>query len=216
VVARLLFDLWGDRLDPGRRVEREQALAEPGALVALARAGLSSPVRAAALLAEVEAFPRSRATPSYAAVLPAMVRTAVAVGEGDLAKRLATGVEAKHPYESHAVVAANAVLAEVRGDLEAATAAYADAASRWARFGVVLEEAFALLGEGRCLVTLGGPAEALPVLQRAREIFARLGAAPALAEAEALLAAKFVRHATGVHDPHRRSTQGRRGPQSVG
>ena len=33
---------------------------------------------------------------------------------------------------------------------------------------------------------LGRPVEALPVLRRAREVFARLGAAPALAETEAL------------------------------
>jgi class 3 adenylate cyclase len=53
-------------------------------------------------------------------------------------------------------------------------------------FGVP-EEAFALLGQGRCLLGLGREPEAVPVLQAAREIFVRLGAAPALAETDALL-----------------------------
>ena len=42
-----------------------------------------------------------------------------------------------------------------RGDLQAAADAYADAADRWERFGVVPEQAFALLGQGRCLLGSG-------------------------------------------------------------
>jgi len=53
---------------------------------------------------------------------------------------------------------------------------------------VPYEEAQARLGQGRCLVALGRAPEAAPVLETAREIFARLGARPALEEAEALLA----------------------------
>jgi hypothetical protein len=86
------------------------------------------------------------------------------------------------------------LLAEARGDFQAAADAYAEAADRWERFGVVSEQAFALLGQGRCLLGQGRcllglarPVEADPVLQGAREIFARLQAAPALAETDALL-----------------------------
>jgi hypothetical protein len=61
------------------------------------------------------------------------------------------------------------------------------AAVRWKRFGVVPEQAFALLGEGRCLVALDRPTEAAAPLRRAREIFGSLGATPALAETNALL-----------------------------
>ena len=78
-------------------------------------------------------------------------------------------------------------LTEARGDLWAAVDAYADAADRWERFGVVAEQAFALLGQGRCLVGLSRPNEAAPVLRNAREIFERLQAAPVLAETDALL-----------------------------
>jgi hypothetical protein len=51
------------------------------------------------------------------------------------------------------------------------------------------EEAQALLGQGRCLVALGQEREAVPVLEQACTIFARLGAAPVLAEAHELLSA---------------------------
>jgi tetratricopeptide (TPR) repeat protein len=86
-----------------------------------------------------------------------------------------------------ALVAVNAVLSENQGDLEAAAAGYADAAQRWQAFGAVPEQAFALLGQGRCLTRLGRTSEATPVLQQAREIFTRLQAAPALAETDQLL-----------------------------
>ena len=46
------------------------------------------------------------------------------------------------------------------------------------------EEAQALLGQGRCLVALGKAPEAAAPLAAAREIFARLGAKPALAETD--------------------------------
>ena len=52
---------------------------------------------------------------------------------------------------------------------------YRRAAERWADFGSVVEQAYALLGLGRC-----GDAQAL---REGEAIFARLGASPVLAEA---------------------------------
>jgi hypothetical protein len=46
------------------------------------------------------------------------------------------------------------------------------------------ERAHALLGHGRCLLGLGRPAEAREALRAAREIFASLGATPALTETD--------------------------------
>jgi len=154
---------------------------------ALARAGLGEDERAAALLAELEATPGAREAQYYAALLSALVRSALALGHRELAECFADGVEPRSPYAEHALVAASAALAEARGDLQAAADAYADAADRWQRFGVVPEQAFALLGQGRCLVGLARPTEAAPVLRQAREIFDTLQAAPALAESGALL-----------------------------
>jgi tetratricopeptide (TPR) repeat protein len=156
---------------------------------ALARAGLGQDDSAAALLAEIEATPGVRKVFYYVVYLPAIVRTALGIGDRDLAERLVDGVEHRYPYAEHALVAASAALTEAREDLQAAADAYADAADRWERFGVVPEQAFALLGQGRCLLRLSRPAEAIPVLQHARDIFERLGAAPGLAETDALLAA---------------------------
>ena len=157
------------------------------ASAALVYVSVGDPAAAVSLLSEIEGAPLARENANYAAYLPAMVRTALAAGEPVLANRLVAGVEARHPYGAHALIAANAALAEDRGDLAGAAAAYSDAASRWARFGVVAEQAFALLGQGRCLVGLHRPGDALPVLREARGLFERLGAAPALADIETLL-----------------------------
>jgi hypothetical protein len=154
---------------------------------ALARAGLGQDDQATALLGDVQAIPRARENPYYAAFLPVMVRTALGIGDRELAGRLVDGLEPRYPRAEHALVAANAALAEARGDFQAAADAYTDSAERWERFGVVTEQAFALLGQARCLLRLSRPTEAGPVLRGAREIFARLQAAPALAETDALL-----------------------------
>ena len=154
---------------------------------ALARAALGQNEVAEEQLAEIEAFPVARGTPYYAVFLPAMVRSALAIGNAELAERFVAGYEPRYPYAEHALVAARAVLAEARGDLVAAADAYADSADRWERFGVVPEQGFALMGQGRCLLGLSQPTEAIPALQHAREIFERLKATPVLAETAQLL-----------------------------
>ena len=141
------------------------------------RAGLGQDEAAAALLAEVESYPGARENTYYTVLSsPRWCAPRCGIGEPALAERLVGGLEPRYPYAEHALVAANAALTEARGDLQAAADAYADAADRWERFGVVPEQAFALLGQGRCLVGLSRPTEAAPVLQHAREIFERLQA----------------------------------------
>ncbi len=154
---------------------------------ALARAGIGQDDRAAELITEIDANPEARRSVYYAAVLPALVRARLGIGDRKLAERLAGGDQPRSPYASHALIAATAALAEARGDRQAAAEGYAETAERWELFGVVPERAFALLGRGRCLAGLGRPTEATDVLRQAQEIFARLGAAPALAQTEALL-----------------------------
>ena len=155
---------------------------------AVARAALGHDDAAAALLAEMEATPGAYEIIYYPAFLPRLVRTALGIGDRELAERLVAGLERLSPYAEHSLVAANAALAEGRGDLQAAAVAYAEAADRWERFGVVIEHAFALLGQGRCLVRMARPTEAAPILQHAREMFEGFGATPALAEIDELLA----------------------------
>jgi class 3 adenylate cyclase/tetratricopeptide (TPR) repeat protein len=155
---------------------------------AFARAGLGQEEATASLLVQIEMTPGTRETLNYSAYLPSLTRTALGISDAALAERLVSGLEPRYPYAEHALVAANAALTEAHGDLQVAADAYADAADRWERFGVVPEQAFALLGQGRCLLGLSRPTEAAPVLLHAREIFERLQAAPALAETDALLA----------------------------
>ena len=88
-----------------------------------------------------------------------------------------------YPYREHASCAAEAILAEARGEVELAAERYAEAAERWDRFGVVPERGHALLGAGRCLLELGTEG-AETALKEARAIFERLRAGPALEEAE--------------------------------
>ena len=124
---------------------------------------------------------------NYPALLPALVRTALTTNNPQLAHQLTTGVERHTPYHEHALTAATAALAEANGHHQAAADGYADAARRWQTFGVPTEQAFALLGHGRCLLALSRPADATQPLLQARDIFQRLQAAPALAETDALL-----------------------------
>lgn len=84
------------------------------------------------LLVESEDWLRELLVPSYyAGYLPAMVRTALGIGDRELAERLAGGVKPRYPYAEHTLVATNAALAEARGDLQAASEAYTEAADRW-------------------------------------------------------------------------------------
>jgi hypothetical protein len=169
-----------------RRMGSEIAIMGLGS-AAFARAGLGQGDSAVALLTEVEAASGAREVVVYGAYLPAMVRTALGIGDSDLADRLVSGFKPRYPLAAHALVEANAALTEDQGDLQAAADAYADAADRWEGFGVVPEQGFALLGQGRCLLGLAQPKEAVPLVRHAREIFERLQAAPALAETDELL-----------------------------
>jgi hypothetical protein len=195
-----LARIWILRGEPGRAIEAcewlERTVPTMGnpdmlcaglAVAAIVRAELGQDRATSSLLERVEASEVGRHKRSYAEVLPGMVRAAVSVGGDDLAARLVEGVEPRRPATEHALVAARAVLAEAVGDLGSAADGYADAADRWEAFTIVPEQAFALLGQGRCLFELSRPAEAAHALRHACEIFERLKATPALAGAESLL-----------------------------
>ena len=119
--------------------------------------------------------------------LPSVLRVALALDDPTLAERLAAGTEPTTPLREHALASAQAQLAEAAGDHTAAARLYQQAAQRWQQFGNVPERAYALLGRGRCLLTLDG-AGAEASLAEARDLFASMGYKPALAETEVLLA----------------------------
>jgi hypothetical protein len=78
------------------------------------------------------------------------------------------------------------IIAVAAGDHATAVAAYADATVRWRWFGDVPELAFALVGQGRCLIALGAPGADDP-LREARALLTTMGFAPVLSETDALL-----------------------------
>ena len=156
----------------------------PAAAVRLAQ---GDPPGARALLAELSNAHAARTTP-YAASLATAIRAALAAGAAGLAAGLADALEPRHQLQQHAAVTAHALLAEHHGQHAEAAALFTAAAERWERFEVPWEQAQALLGHGRCLLSLGQLAEARAPLRTARVIFATLRAKPALADVDRLLA----------------------------
>ncbi|HEV3496421.1 MAG TPA: hypothetical protein VHA34_08740, partial [Actinomycetes bacterium] len=115
-----------------------------------------------------------------------LVRVCVAVGQRATAEALAAQAHDGLARSRHGLLVAHAVLAEADGALEEAALRYDQAAARWADYGHQLEWARALLGAGRCLLTLGRP-EGRVQLQSARSLLATLNAGPLLTEADAAL-----------------------------
>ncbi len=149
---------------------------------------LGDGARALALLSECVAVPDAGAATGYAWCLAEAVRVALGAGDPALAARLIEVTTGEGPMHERGLASARAALLEHRGDVDEAAEAHAAAASLWCEFGDPYEEGRALLGQGRCLVALGRAPEAAAPLAAAREIFARLGARPALAETDAVLA----------------------------
>ena len=114
------------------------------------------------------------------------VRLLVAVGSATEAEALAAESDAPGRRNRISVATAKAALAEANGDYEGALGQYEAVVADWADFGYVLEHGLALCGAGRCLAALGRPGEAAQPLAAAREILAKLGAAPTIAEIDAL------------------------------
>ena len=141
---------------------------------------------ARSLLAELVEVPLVRADPYYGALLPQLVRCALALGDRALARRLVTEVVPGTPLVERGFATVTAALAEVH-DPAGAAALFADVALRWQEFGQPPEQAQALLGEGRCRAAAGLPGAAEPLL-RARELFDSMGLARCVSEVDALLA----------------------------
>jgi hypothetical protein len=102
-------------------------------------------------------------------------RIAVAAGEPALAQAFLEGSENATAWDAAARPGARAVLAAAQGNADEAAVLYAEAAERWATYGSVVEQAYALLGLGRC--------DDVDALRGGEAIFERLGAAPVFARA---------------------------------
>jgi class 3 adenylate cyclase/tetratricopeptide (TPR) repeat protein len=143
------------------------------------------PAEAHARLTELESNPDSRGNSNYPTVLPGIVRTALGVGDRELAQRLTERVEVEYALQNNAVVAARAQIAEHAGNHAEAAGLYATAGQQWEELGAVPEQAHALLGQGRCLLALDDTDAERP-LAKAAALFREMGYLPALRETESL------------------------------
>jgi tetratricopeptide (TPR) repeat protein len=150
------------------------------------------PKQAGALLQELDRLVPRRTELAWA--LPSLVRVALSLDELPLAERFAEGVEPVNPGHENALASAQAQLAEAAGRRADAARLYGGAAERWRKFGNVPERAYALLGQGRCLLELGDAGAEEPLVE-ARNLFGSMGYRPALAETENLLAESVTKTA---------------------
>ncbi len=155
-----------------------------GAVPALITAGRIAEARE--LLSEVADDP-GHDHAEYCHHLPRLARAAFTVEDDDLLVRLAAGVPDVLPRQQHALVVVEAIQAERAGNHARAAALYADAADRWEQFTELIEQAHALLGQGRCLTTLGHPGADMP-LRQARALFDQMGARRRIDECDNLIA----------------------------
>ena len=118
--------------------------------------------------------------------LPDLVRICVAAGEFELAEQLMSDVEAHSARAQHALLTAQAVLAEAKGNFKGASKLYGEAVERWSRFGIVFEHGQTLLGLGRCLTRLAQPQAHKPLME-ATTIFTGLRARPLMVETNSWL-----------------------------
>ena len=149
-----------------------------------ARGDLSAAV---GFVEEIEQTTRGMSDFHRARFLHELATVCVEAGDLDLMRRLVDSIRITTGRVGHSLVGARAVLAEADGDPKAALLLFDEAAKRWGEYGFVFGRGLALLGSARCLLALGRRTEAAPVLHQARDIFAGLDAAPALAEVDALL-----------------------------
>lgn len=182
--AKARFD---EMLAESRRIGEAQFVLQTLSVVAATELAGGDSVRAGALLDELLDLPELRSSLNFPPYLPEIVRTAIGVGGADLAAAFLEGFEAVAPMHVHARRVAEASIAEARGEHSSAARTYDEAADAWREFGFVPEEAFALLGRGRCLVALGDPGADLPLCD-ARAIFDRLGMRPRVDECDSLIA----------------------------
>jgi hypothetical protein len=110
----------------------------------------------------------------------------VAVGQPATAEALCAQANHGVARNQHGLLSARAALAEAGGALEEAALRYDEAAARWDAYGHQLEHARALLGAGRCLLTLDRP-EGRHRFKDAQAILSTLKTEPLLDEIDTAL-----------------------------
>ncbi len=169
-----------DAIDPGvlldlaRKLEEPQAVGPALSVAAQVAVAAGRPLEALPHVEEFERVTRD-VSPEYRALeLGDVVWCAVAAGNLDLADVLVAGSTCRARREVLQLRKATAAIAEARG--EDAVLAYGELAEGWRGYGNPHEEALALAGRVRCLVTAGRAGEGAADLRRAADLLASLGA----------------------------------------
>jgi hypothetical protein len=182
-----------------RAAETARSMGEPQCfavalpLMAAVRLGLGDAEAACGALDELAAMEGVRGEQGYAARLVDAARTALAAGSERLATRLLLGFEPALPMYRCAMLNAHALIAERAGKVGRAQAEFDEVATLWEGYGMPWERAQAMLGSARCLGALDHTREATGLLRSARDLFARLGARPAIAETDTRLSRASAR-----------------------
>ena len=173
-------------LPRAREIEDPQILFPALAIGAQIDLALGDGAAALGLLEEFDHV--TRGSPHFRTLhLHLVARVCAGLRAPELGRRLLEGCSAIATRHRCCLLTAEATVAEADGRLEQALGLYAEAAEGWAGFGHVPERGQALLGVGRCLLSLGRPTEAAAKLREAREVFQGLGARPLVAEVDAHL-----------------------------
>jgi tetratricopeptide (TPR) repeat protein len=117
--------------------------------------------------------------------LRVLARVLCPVGHRDLVARIIDNTHGGVRLVDNNILSARAFLAETDGAYAEALDLWEQADAGWAMYGFPLERAHSLLGAARCCRAVHRPA--LEMLLEAREILARLGARPLLAEVDGLM-----------------------------
>jgi class 3 adenylate cyclase/tetratricopeptide (TPR) repeat protein len=197
VKARVL--LWRGELDAARVLATEflprareiddlQLLVPALAVAAAVAQAAGDRTAARGLVQEVQRLVGDRGGGSWylGQHVAGLVRVCLTLGQRATAEALAARAHDGVARNRAGLLSARAALTEADGDLDQAALAYDEAASRWGNYGHRLEQAWALLGAGRCLLALGRP-DARRRLRDSRAALAALRAAPLLAEVDAAL-----------------------------
>jgi tetratricopeptide (TPR) repeat protein len=111
----------------------------------------------------------------------------VPAGRVDIVNRILRAATRLTPLSDNNATSVEAILHEAAGEYATAADLYLRAAAGWREYRYLSAEGQAVLGAARCRIRQGQVATDLVV--QARDIFARIGAAPLMEEAETLLSA---------------------------
>jgi len=175
------LELEDEILGRARALGDSQDLVPAFATAASIRSLAGDGAAAIELVRELADATRDRDPSKRAHELSEATRVAVAWGAADLARGMIPDGEPNYLRSQLCIAASLATLAEADGDADVAAGRYLEAATSWAAYGDPYEEARALVGAGRCLASLGRPADATSSLERATALARALGAEPLLA-----------------------------------